>query len=699
MLASPESVIKGLPPGTMIYAGVTLNGKDVTAFLIREESSRIARWKRRKVQVQLRAAMLPVGDVIPVVFMARLGDEIYETWLNVHQEGGDGFGYLRDLATQDQVHFILYGDGGRREGKVSVLNSIQGFAGETLKEVEQSRAWSMREFDAAREHIYEKYPTVADLWKALGRMSGASYSQETIRETEEHDLPRVDLLDAGGRPVSQGEVIGELHRVTWSAWNPSHDTFFIPAFSRKKAAGVVGLGDNVAVRFLHGRDADAITALHDLEETERLDPSLAGALVGVVEGVRHKAPERFLSFGAHVLAAICGKTSEDVASSRMRSGEVSRLASRFLDAVIAGEPFVDLPGGAVDRARFWLTVGRFLWKPATMRLLAASGKAPKAGQSSILVNAAQAWFALSGRGHVQVGKVKVALTSLDSLVPLWVQTMEWVVQDVPADVLQWLTGGRADGWALSLAQGQEGWTEEKRSLAAAIAQTLLLEAEEKAAYVPMGAFLVDLPQGTPLRAWGVKRLRVWAEPGGMWVQILGEGGRGPSFRWSPHGRLSDFIVAPEVQPAVEATLAALWRDLRVAGEEAFPARAGRARGQEPLRGRKPASSRSPRVLPSRGRKAARMSGKRFWASGEERERVSRRAHGVRGHLRKLPPGWRASEDAHETAEVFGVVMPQGYTFVRPHVRGGKTAESIEAETPIVARGLATITSLLGGWTE
>ncbi len=695
MLASPESVIKGLPPGTMIYARVTLNGKDVTAFLIREESSRIARWKRRKAQVQLRAARLSIGDVLPVVFMARLGDEIYETWLNVHQEGGDGFGYLRDLATQDQVHFILYGDGGRREGKVSVLNSIQEFARNTLKELQESPAWSMKDFDAAREHIYKKHPSVADLWKALGEMSGVSDSQQHTPKTRESGLPRLDVVDSAGHPVPQSGITRDLHDVVWTVWNPSHDPLFHASFSRRKAAGVVGIGKNVAVRFLYQRDANPIGALHDIEEADGLDPFLAGALVGAVDGLNHKAPARFLSFGVHLLASICDRTSEDMAYSRMRSGEVSALASKFLDAIIAGEPYIDVPAGAVDRARFWLAVGRLLWKPSTMRRLAASGEALKAMRSSVRV-AAQAWFALSGRGHVQVGKARLAVTSVASVLYLWAQTMEWVTRDIPADTLQWLTGGQVNAWAVSLTESTERWTEEKRSLAAAIARSLLSEAEEQAVYVPLGAFLVNLPPGTPLRAWGVEQLRIWAEPSGVWVQAVGKNGRGPSFRWTPHGDLSDFIVAPEVQPAVNATLAALWRDLRVAGEEAFPVHSGPTHGRSTGRTRRPKASRSPRVLPSRGRKAARMSGKRFWASGEERERMHRRAHGVRGHLRKLPTGWHASEEAHETAEAFGVVMPQGYTFVRPHVRGGKTAESIEAETPIVARGLATITSLLGG---
>lgn len=43
---------------------------------------------------------------------------------------------------------------------------------------------------------------------------------------------------------------------------------------------------------------------------------------------------------------------------------------------------------------------------------------------------------------------------------------------------------------------------------------------------------------------------------------------------------------------------------------------------------------------------------------------------------------------------FGLALPQGFTFVRPHVRGGNASGSGVTPTPIRARGLATIMTLL-----
>jgi hypothetical protein len=51
------------------------------------------------------------------------------------------------------------------------------------------------------------------------------------------------------------------------------------------------------------------------------------------------------------------------------------------------------------------------------------------------------------------------------------------------------------------------------------------------------------------------------------------------------------------------------------------------------------------------------------------------------------------------AEGFGIVVPAGYTFVRPHYRGGRAAsEKPEAlsEIPAVARGLASLMLLEEG---
>jgi hypothetical protein len=81
-----------------------------------------------------------------------------------------------------------------------------------------------------------------------------------------------------------------------------------------------------------------------------------------------------------------------------------------------------------------------------------------------------------------------------------------------------------------------------------------------------------------------------------------------------------------------------------------------------------------------------------WSTSEERERMVRVAHAVRGHLRRLPEGWKRSAEAEQMAADFGVVLPEGHTFVRPHVTSG---EALPDARPVIARGLNTLVSLLG----
>jgi hypothetical protein len=47
------------------------------------------------------------------------------------------------------------------------------------------------------------------------------------------------------------------------------------------------------------------------------------------------------------------------------------------------------------------------------------------------------------------------------------------------------------------------------------------------------------------------------------------------------------------------------------------------------------------------------------------------------------------------ARSYGIQLPDGYTFVRPHVRGGHGEENaLGDEVIVVARGLATVMTLL-----
>ncbi len=55
----------------------------------------------------------------------------------------------------------------------------------------------------------------------------------------------------------------------------------------------------------------------------------------------------------------------------------------------------------------------------------------------------------------------------------------------------------------------------------------------------------------------------------------------------------------------------------------------------------------------------------------------------------------AGGQARSMAGEFGIALPDGYTFVRPHVRGGEGDAATPTETVVQSRGLATVMALLG----
>ena len=54
---------------------------------------------------------------------------------------------------------------------------------------------------------------------------------------------------------------------------------------------------------------------------------------------------------------------------------------------------------------------------------------------------------------------------------------------------------------------------------------------------------------------------------------------------------------------------------------------------------------------------------------QHQARVTLSPHLVSGHIRRLPKGHQASEEAKENAQEFGIKFNEGETFVRPHERG------------------------------
>lgn len=126
--------------------------------------------------------------------------------------------------------------------------------------------------------------------------------------------------------------------------------------------------------------------------------------------------------------------------------------------------------------------------------------------------------------------------------------------------------------------------------------------------------------------------------------------------------------------------------------EARPSRAVPQAAPREISAPKPTTETRGLTLPAA--RHVHLAGTRAWGEAAERERIRRQAHGVRGHLRRLHGAWHAGAEAASSAGEFGLALPQGFTFVRPHVRGHNAAGAGITPTPIRARGLATIMTLL-----
>lgn len=178
-LISAEDAIKDAPPGMMIYARVSTDnaGAQETAFLIREEQKFVRAFGHNPV-VEMRAGLLyedapGARRVALVPVMLRIGAgkdaQLYECWFNFH--GADNRASFADLAAQPASAIFFFVP--ERSKAVRVQNGLRALFAETRGALEAMPAWSMGDFDAAREKIYRAYPTPHDLWRALAGGGGS----------------------------------------------------------------------------------------------------------------------------------------------------------------------------------------------------------------------------------------------------------------------------------------------------------------------------------------------------------------------------------------------------------------------------------------------------------------------------------------------------------------------------------------------
>jgi hypothetical protein len=164
----PETIIIAAPAGSAIYGRVSIDGAPMrTVLMIREDDARINALGSAPA-IRLKFATFDAGAVVPAVLMIGIaGGELYETWWNYHQPGGIGATHFADMSTQADVPVLFYDARGRRRA-ITVRNRLQRAFANATAQIEALPAWSMQDFDTAREGVYARYPDVRDLWRAIG---------------------------------------------------------------------------------------------------------------------------------------------------------------------------------------------------------------------------------------------------------------------------------------------------------------------------------------------------------------------------------------------------------------------------------------------------------------------------------------------------------------------------------------------------
>jgi hypothetical protein len=127
--------------------------------------------ERAAPDLEFRAAVFTGQEsgVVLVVVLMRLGPEepenLYEAWLDASEE--ETAGVLKALVAQEALEVRFYGDDCCLEQVLQVPNPLQALADRARKLITGVRPWSADAFHAARTAVFQQYPTVRALWRAL----------------------------------------------------------------------------------------------------------------------------------------------------------------------------------------------------------------------------------------------------------------------------------------------------------------------------------------------------------------------------------------------------------------------------------------------------------------------------------------------------------------------------------------------------
>jgi hypothetical protein len=168
-MTDPVRLLLQMPYGSSCYARMQIDsGAWEIAWLLREESKRVKQIAKEP-PVEWRSGLIYQDDVLLIPVLLRVGkvaeENIWEAWINHHQRGTES--PLPLLAEQERISIHLYDHAMKPERSLQTFNSLRDFFFAALKQMGAVPAWTMAQFDAAREQVYRQHPDVMGLWRSL----------------------------------------------------------------------------------------------------------------------------------------------------------------------------------------------------------------------------------------------------------------------------------------------------------------------------------------------------------------------------------------------------------------------------------------------------------------------------------------------------------------------------------------------------
>lgn len=170
----PEEFIRNSPCGTVIYGFAEEEGDMYIDFLVREKNDVILELPKDPA-VEIRAGAVLQDGVLVVAVMARFTKDgpVYETFWNYHRaEPNSPHGNIFEhMCDEPVLAFHFYDDEGKLADVIQVKNSMRPFFADILQQIPSLRPWTLQEFEDAKQAVTEVFPSINNLWEALGKQS------------------------------------------------------------------------------------------------------------------------------------------------------------------------------------------------------------------------------------------------------------------------------------------------------------------------------------------------------------------------------------------------------------------------------------------------------------------------------------------------------------------------------------------------